>query len=284
MVHFTTLYCFTQILRGSEVGVDFVVTQTLVLFIYQLCITKKAHVKKERSVSVSKQVDCAFSSAQRRGHQAHNRRMGYCAEKRGLKGQQRTPVHSVRSLNTGLNSDQLLSRALFQACVRFSLGSGFLCINKHVCKQICMVWLQGREDWIHAPSKPLKEVGGWSTPVLLCGSFFYPSLPPIFSLILVQSYRFLACGLACPVTHLSTLQAFFRRAPTGNRLRKSFCFLRMKRYIVETFIKRTLPIQRTRASVSSIPPRHLTTGSARKVLNTTSGAQFVAQRLVKLII
>ena len=35
--------------------------------------------------------------------------------------------------------------------MRFSLGSGFLYINKHVCKQICPVWLQGRKDWIHAP-------------------------------------------------------------------------------------------------------------------------------------
>ena len=35
--------------------------------------------------------------------------------------------------------------------MRFSLGSGFLYINTHVCKQICPVWLQGRKDWIHAP-------------------------------------------------------------------------------------------------------------------------------------
>ena len=31
-------------------------------------------------------------------------------------------------------------------CVHFSLESGFLSINKHVCKQICPVWLQGRKD------------------------------------------------------------------------------------------------------------------------------------------
>ena len=30
--------------------------------------------------------------------------------------------------------------------MRFSLGSGFLYINKHVCKQISPVWLQGRKD------------------------------------------------------------------------------------------------------------------------------------------
>ena len=30
--------------------------------------------------------------------------------------------------------------------MRFSFGSGFLYINKHVCKQICPVWLQGRKD------------------------------------------------------------------------------------------------------------------------------------------
>ena len=31
-------------------------------------------------------------------------------------------------------------------CVHFSLESGFLSINRHVCKQICPVWLQGRKD------------------------------------------------------------------------------------------------------------------------------------------
>ena len=30
--------------------------------------------------------------------------------------------------------------------MRFFLASGFLCINKHVCKQSCTVWLQGRKD------------------------------------------------------------------------------------------------------------------------------------------
>ena len=30
--------------------------------------------------------------------------------------------------------------------MRFSLGSDFLYINKHVCKQICPAWLQGRKD------------------------------------------------------------------------------------------------------------------------------------------
>ena len=31
-------------------------------------------------------------------------------------------------------------------CLRFSLGSGFPYINKHVGKKICPVWLQGRKD------------------------------------------------------------------------------------------------------------------------------------------
>ena len=57
-----------------------------------------------------------------------------------------TAIPSARSRNTVLNSG---------VCVRFSLGSGFLSINKEVCKQICPVWLQGREDWTHAPSKPV---------------------------------------------------------------------------------------------------------------------------------
>ena len=45
--------------------------------------------------------------------------------------------------------------------MRFSLGSGFLYINKHVYKQICPVWLQVRKDWIHAPVEaPLWGGGG----------------------------------------------------------------------------------------------------------------------------
>ena len=57
--------------------------------------------------------------------------------------------------------------------MRFSLGSGFLYINKHVCKQICAVWLQGRKDWIHAPVEaPCGDGDGEGyTPVLLWGSF-----------------------------------------------------------------------------------------------------------------
>ena len=56
--------------------------------------------------------------------------------------------------------------------MRFSLGSGFLYINKHVCKQICPVWLQGRKDWIHAPVEaPLWGGGRGSSPFLLWGSF-----------------------------------------------------------------------------------------------------------------
>ena len=30
--------------------------------------------------------------------------------------------------------------------MRFSLGSGFLYVNKHMCKHTCPVWLQGRKD------------------------------------------------------------------------------------------------------------------------------------------
>ena len=75
--------------------------------------------------------------------------------------------------------------------MRFSLGSGFLYINKHVCKQICPVWMQGRKDWIHAPVEAPCGVeagrgGGGLHPLCIGVRLFDPpSPPPIFSLILV---------------------------------------------------------------------------------------------------
>ena len=60
--------------------------------------------------------------------------------------------------------------------MRFSLGSGFLYINKHVCKQICLVWLQGRKDWIHAPVEAPCGVGGVYTRFAL--GFVCLTLPP----------------------------------------------------------------------------------------------------------
>ena len=66
----------------------------------------------------------------------------------------------------------LVARDLFSGmCVRFSHQIGFLDINKHVCKQICPVGLQGQKDWIHVPLKPLVGVRRGSTPVLLWDSF-----------------------------------------------------------------------------------------------------------------
>ena len=53
--------------------------------------------------------------------------------------------------------------------MRFSLGSGFLNINIHVCKQICPVWPQGRKDWIHAPVET-PCAGGAVLTILLWGS------------------------------------------------------------------------------------------------------------------
>ena len=69
--------------------------------------------------------------------------------------------------------------------MRFSLGSGFLYINKHVCKQICPVWLQGRKDWIHAPVEAPCGVGGVYTRFALGFVCLTLPPPPIFSLILV---------------------------------------------------------------------------------------------------
>ena len=66
--------------------------------------------------------------------------------------------------------------------MRFSLGSGFLNINKHVCKQICPVWLQGRKDWIHAPVKAPCGVGeGVYTRFALGFVCFSPPPPDFFS-------------------------------------------------------------------------------------------------------
>ena len=69
--------------------------------------------------------------------------------------------------------------------MRFSLGSGFLYINKHVCKQICPVWLQGRKDWIHAPVEAPLWDGGGLHPFCFGARLFNPLSPPIFSLIVV---------------------------------------------------------------------------------------------------
>ena len=72
--------------------------------------------------------------------------------------------------------------------VHFSLRSGFLCINKWVCNQISPVWLQGqgRIGFIHCQSPLWGGVGGgmgWSTPVLLCGSFVCVPPSPLFFLL-----------------------------------------------------------------------------------------------------
>ena len=108
--------------------------------------------------------------------------------------------------------------------MRFSLGSGFLYINKHVCKQICPVWLQGRKDWIHAPVEaPCGVVvvgGGVYTRFALgfvCLTLPPPPPPDFFS------YLGLVLSPSRLLTHMSRnssleSQAFVIRASTGNRL------------------------------------------------------------------
>ena len=71
--------------------------------------------------------------------------------------------------------------------MRFSLGTGFLYINKHVCKRICPVWLQGQKDRIMRASKPLVGVaggGGGLHPFCSKVCLFNPPSPPTFCLIL----------------------------------------------------------------------------------------------------
>ena len=101
-------------------------------------------------------------------------------------------------------------------CGRFSLGSAFLYISKHVCKQICPVCLQGRKDWIHAPVKA--PCGGGLHPFCFGDRFFNPHPPPRFFL--------LSCLVLSPsrlwtrMSRNSSLepQAFVMRASTGNKL------------------------------------------------------------------
>ena len=101
----------------------------------------------------------------------------------------------------------------------FSLGTGFLYINKHVCKRICPVWLQGRKDWIHAPVEaPCGGGGGVYTRFAL--RFVCLTFPP-------PPYFFSYLGLVLSLSRLRTRmsrnsslesQAFVKRASTGNRL------------------------------------------------------------------
>ena len=89
---------------------------------------------------------------------------------------------SASSADTGLNSDQLLAKALFPAWVWvYTVGVTFCVKIKHVSKCICPVWLHEWEDWIHALSKPLVMGGGWvwSSPFFLHGSFVWTSLLPL---------------------------------------------------------------------------------------------------------
>ena len=102
--------------------------------------------------------------------------------------------------------------------MRFSLGSGFLYINKHVCKQICPVWLQGRKDWIHAPVEAPLWRGVFTLFALGFVCLTLPSPPPDFfsylGLVLSPS------RLRTRMSRNSSLesQAFVMRASTGNRL------------------------------------------------------------------
>ena len=105
--------------------------------------------------------------------------------------------------------------------MRFSLGSGFLYINKQVCKHICPVCLQGRKDWIHAPVEAPcgVVVGGGGVYTRFALGFVCLTLPPpdFFSYLgLVLS----PSRLRTRMSRNSSLesQAFVMRASTWNRL------------------------------------------------------------------
>ena len=81
------------------------------------------------------------------------------------------------------------------------------------------------ELWIPVESNPFYGNGGGGGGLvyarlsalvkLIC--FSLPPLPS-FCTHLGLVLRLRACGLACPVTQLSSPQAFVKRAPSGNRL------------------------------------------------------------------
>ena len=76
------------------------------------------------------------------------------------------------------------TRALFQGCVHVSSScrSGFLCINKHVSKQICPVWLQGRGIGFMRRGTPLWVWVGLA----------YPRFAPGFCFVFLLSW-------SCPI-------------------------------------------------------------------------------------
>ena len=95
--------------------------------------------------------------------------------------------------------------------MHFSRQIGFLYINKHVCKQICPVGLQGQKDWIHVPSKPLLGVrGGGLHPFCFGVRLFNPSSPLFF---LLSCSSPIAFSPACPVTHLFSPRPLLSERP-----------------------------------------------------------------------
>ena len=101
--------------------------------------------------------------------------------------------------------------------MRFSLGTGFsLYINTCVSKFVQFCCKGGRIGFMH-PSKPLVGVAGGIYTRFALGFVCLPPPPPptTFSLILVYSYRLLACGLACPVTHLLSPRPLLSERPLG---------------------------------------------------------------------
>ena len=102
--------------------------------------------------------------------------------------------------------------------MRFSLGSGFLCLNKEVSKQICPVWQRGQKDWIHAHVEAL-WAGVYTHFALgfICLTLHSPPPPDFFSYLrLVLSPSRLQTRMSSNSSLES--QAFVMRASTGNRL------------------------------------------------------------------
>ena len=132
---------------------------------------------------------------------------------------------SASSADTGLNSDQLLAKALFPAWVWvYTVGVTFCVKIKHVSKCICPVWLHEWEDWIHALSKPLVMGGGVGLVFSLFSSWFIclnlPSAPATPFVLLSWSHPITLSPVDSQNFGLFYFLFYSENTPEGRRMTK----------------------------------------------------------------